>query len=690
MSMWKHTPRVAAMAGLLSAGFLMNACSDDGNDDGPSVDLSDASPDCDAIDPFACSFPWPSNQFLAEDSTTETGLRLRFGATSLPKSKVQIDPTSFEILDGYGVSTPVMFYFQNLDLSTLASELNMAASMTADSATLLFKVNADGSLTQVPHWVEGDLREKSVDKRHTILHPAVILEEATQYIVVLRNLKNTDGVAIERSPAFDQLVRGKGGKHTVLANRQAHFDSMFDLLKAHGIAKDSVTLAWDFTTASSNALHGKMLSIRDQTLATVGEDGPEMTFTEIKDFQNTDPGAPNFNTETAVEFRGTFKTPLYMVESGNGWVFNLNAAGEVEQNGWKNEDFYIHVPWSAVGATADPAGLMQYGHGLLGRGSQVFGGFNKRIAQEYNYIHFGSDWTGMSEDDLSSLIAVMNDFTKSRQLTDNLHQGISEFVSLARGMMKRFGTMPEVISRDIQIDDERIFYNGISQGGIFGATYVAVSTDIDLGHLGVPGQNYNLLLQRSVDFDIYDTLIKAAYKTPLNTAIVLATLQNLWDMADPASYYRHLSEDPFPGNNKKYVLLAPALGDYQVSPLTNLVAANSDLGLAVMDGWGRDIAHMGLQTQAYETNGTIYKGSAVVLWNLGNPWPAPGNITPVDEGMDPHGTPRYFHNHQEQMMHFLESGGEVIDVCNGNGCNYTRNATCESSNYRQYDCWTDD
>lgn len=689
MSTWKQKPRVLAMAGVVGASLIFGACSED--TPGKKVDLSEASPDCDALDTHACSFPWPSNQYLVSDPSTATGLRLSFGATSLPKSKKQIDPSGYEILDGYGVSSPVMFYFKNLDLTGMAHELDVSVSMKPDSPTLLLKVNEDGTLTQVPHWIEGDLRQSNVEQRHTFLRPALILEEATRYIVVLRNLKDTDGAAIPRGEAFDELVHGRGGNHDVLANRQAHFDEVFDLLDKHGIDAKDLTLAWDFTTASSNALHGKMLSIRDQTISAVGTDGPEMTITDIREFQNTDPGAENYHTEVAFEFRGTFKAPLYMKPDGpKSWIFNLNANGEVEQNGWKDEDFYIMVPWSAVGTDAEPAGLMQYGHGLLGRGSQVFGGFNKRIGQEYNYIHFGSDWTGMSEDDLPALIGVMSDFSKSRHLSDNLHQGMSEFVALARGMMHRFGTLPEVTSREIQIDNEKIFYNGISQGGIFGATYVAISPDIHVGHLGVPGLNYNMLLQRSVDFDLYDTMIKSAYKSPLNTAIVLAALQNVWDMADPASYYRHLSADPFPGAPPKHVLLAPALGDYQVSPLTNLMAANSNVDLAVMEGWGRDITHMGLQEQPYMVDGAPYKGSAVVMWNLGNPWPAPGNLTPIDEGDDPHGTPRYFYTHQEQMIHFLESGGEVIDVCNGNGCNFTKNATCPSTNYRDSTCWTDD
>ena len=43
----------------------------------------------------------------------------------------------------------------------------------------------------------------------------------------------------------------------------------------------------------------------------------------------------------------------------------------------------------------------------------------------------------------------------------------------------------------IQVNKSELFYSGISQGGIFGGTFMAVTPDMTYGHLGVPGNNYN-------------------------------------------------------------------------------------------------------------------------------------------------------------------------------------------------------
>ena len=686
----RWTQRAALASGILASAFLFQAC---GSDD-PVDPVAFEPTDCDPIDPSECSLPWPSNLFLAESTDTPTGAVLNFGPTTLPRAKnSQIKPDAWNGLDGYGVSTPMLFKAKNLDLSTLPSEADARGSWDGEiGQAALLKVEADGSLTRIPFWVERDQREEASNAL-IYIRPAMILEEGTRYIVALRNLKDESGAALERSPAFDALVKNQGYADAELSGRQDRFNEVFDALETVGMDREELYLAWDFNTISDEALHGHMLKGRELMLADLNGAGPAMTITATETYQRDDEQAPNYNAHIAYQFTGTFRTPKIVKSEGPGYVFNYDENGELAIAGHEERDFWIRVPYSAVGSGAAPAGLMQYGHGLMGAGSQVRGSFNGRIADTYNYIHFASSWTGMSDSDITAVGSVLTNFSNFRFLSDNMHQGILEFMVLAKGMMHTFPTRTEVTDLEIQVNPDQLYYNGISQGGIYGATYVAVSPDIDVGHLGVPGLNYNLLLQRSVDFDEYAEIARIVYTSPTVLGIALVAAQTLWDMTDPSSYYRHLSADPFPGNNEKYVLLAPAKGDYQVSPLTNLVAANSDAGVAVMSGWGRDISHFGLEETPYGPPEAPYKGSGIVMYNLGNPWAPGGNITPTDEGTDPHGIPRYFYEHQAQMMHFLESGGEIIDVCNGNGCNFTKYtdlSECPVGYTDHRECWTDD
>ena len=63
----------------------------------------------------------------------------------------------------------------------------------------------------------------------------------------------------------------------------------------------------------------------------------------------------------------------------------------------------------------------------------------------------------------------------------------------------------------------------------------------------------------------------------------------------------------------------------------------------------------------------VRRGSGVVLFDFGNPWPAPSEVLPpTSEAEDPHGMPRREANHNRQLAHFLETG-EIIDVCSDDG-----------------------
>ena len=65
------------------------------------------------------------------------------------------------------------------------------------------------------------------------------------------------------------------------------------------------------------------------------------------------------------------------------------------------------------------------------------------------------------------------------------------------------------------IDTSNVFFDGNSQGGIFGGAVMAIAQDITRGVLGVPGMNYSLLLTRSTDFAAYSAILYPAYPNEL-------------------------------------------------------------------------------------------------------------------------------------------------------------------------------
>src|SRR5262249_31729268 len=149
---------------------------------------------------------------------------------------------------------------------------------------------------------------------------------------------------------------------------------------------------------------------------------------------------------------------------------------------------------------------------------------------------------------------------------DRLHQAMLNFIVAMRLMSGSMASDPAVMfNGQSAIDPTQKYYFGGSQGGILGAVYMAVTPDILRGGLGVPGQPYNLLLTRSVDFDEYFDVINNIYGDPLTLQLVLALIQGPWDRAEPGGYSHHIVNDPLPGTPAKRILMQVAIGDHQVT-----------------------------------------------------------------------------------------------------------------------------
>ena len=126
------------------------------------------------------------------------------------------------------------------------------------------------------------------------------------------------------------------------------------------------------------------------------------------------------------------------------------------------------------------------------------------MANEHNFVFCATKWIGMAADDIPTAVSILQDLGKFPYLTDRLQQAMLNQLYLARLMIHPNGFVSDVNFQDSAghpvIDTGAVFYDGNSQGGIFGGTVVAISQDIKRGVLGVPGMNYSLLLTRSVDF----------------------------------------------------------------------------------------------------------------------------------------------------------------------------------------------
>lgn len=654
----------------------------------PAEDL-DPDPNCDPLDPGHCALPWPSNRFLEPDETRATGYTVRFGETTLPANRmgVHINPEPYTRMDGYGLGSPAVALFPNVDSSSLPNEYRIEDSLAADAKILLFEVK-NNVLVRVPYFVDHDDQTDDEAQRALIVRPAVILNPGSRYVVAFRNLETTEQVPIEPSRAFEALV--KQTATGTLSERQERFNEVFGLLETAGVTRESLILAWDWNTASEQALHGVMLHMRDEAFAAVGPEGPPLTITNVEKFTVEE------NADVGMRIQGSFEAPHYIEVLENDAKLRFDENGLPKAEGTRTVAFWVNVPRSAL--SGDPHGLVMYGHGLFGLGSQTNGGFNTRIGNTHNLIFFGASLWGMADEQSTQAVNISLDLSRFGIIGDQLHQGMLEWLLLARAFKHQFGDLQEVADEGIVVNEE-LYYSGISQGGIFGPTFVALSPDVQYGHAGVPGHTYGTLLHRSVDFAPFFLVLKSAYPSVIDQLLGLNAIQMRWDGTDPVSYFRKISASPFDGQQNA-MLWVPARGDFQVSVMQNeLLTRTEGLGVALMENYDvdRDVALV-------DETPFPHQGSAVVLYDFAveangqewrNAWPAPGNRTPTggpDDAcgiecpvgqringapfeccdgaccFDPHSLGRNNDAHNQQMVHFFRNQGEVIDVCGGDGC----------------------
>ena len=669
--------RISLLAGVTAVLFGLSfvACGDDNGED-PKENKENEDPfadvefedweNCDPLMEGYCSMPWPSNQYLEEDAERDTGYTLGFGEYSLPESIYgYVEPEMMRRLDGYGLGTPVVVLFPGVDISGMPHELSIEDSVEKDDLDAFYFEVTESGLEPVPFFAELDARASNQEEQVLYLRPAVILEENARYVVGFRNLQDESGEPFERSTAFEMLLQGAGADHEALEDRQERFDEIFELLEDAGVDREELTLAWDFHTGSSDGLHGELLHIMEEGVEIAEQEGIEITITDVE--ANT----PEEDEYMAYHIRGTFRVPHFLEESDRSgeysYLFYRGEDGMPAQNGWREADFWLEIPHSAVDGT--PHGLVSYGHGMLGTGRQVGGYQHDKIMYENNLIFFGASFIGFSTEDVEQAMSALQQPTYFEELVDRMHQGVLEYSLLTMAMRDGLAALPdeemleEEEDLELVVDEDRIYYHGISQGGIYGVTVLAVDPIIDRGHLGVPGNNYAVMMERSSNFAPYELFLRNGFPNRIDQSMAIPVIQLMWDKIDPISYLRRLQHEPFDPDRPKYGLFAHAKADWQVAVVTTEIMSRSQIGIPVLEPYDRERGTpWGVETASYP-----HTGSGYVLFDMGNPWPEPGNLPPDDELGDPHGAVRYLDEENEQMVHFFDEG-EIIDVCGGDYC----------------------
>src|SRR4051794_35439755 len=233
-------------------------------------------PGCDFIGAGPCQLPWPNDYFTKRDRRTDTGRRLALVKSAMPRNEngAPIDPRDMNRGDGFSPGSALLVKVPGLDAPAAAKKsklpplTELKRGLAKHSPVVVIDARTG---KRFPIWTEIDAVPARAKDRLLIIRPARNFDEGARYIVALRNLRTATGGAIRAGRGFRLYRDGIRTSAKPIEKRRAHFERLFRKLKRAGVRRGSLYLAWDFTVASERSLTGRMLHIRNDAFARLGD-----------------------------------------------------------------------------------------------------------------------------------------------------------------------------------------------------------------------------------------------------------------------------------------------------------------------------------------------------------------------------------------------------------------------------------
>jgi hypothetical protein len=586
-----------ATAALAASLALMVILSPSANRPAAADQVQDLSGVCDPIDPSDCMLPWPNNFFTARDPHSPTGLHLNVSPLATPRNAagLPVDPTDWNRLDGFSPGSQIVTHVPGMDNPQAFANTNpptnidIPPSLQTTSPVLVLDATT-GRLW--PVWAELD---RSVDlngnppppsRTALLIHPARNFAEGHRYIVALQDMRDASGAVIPPQAAFAAIL-GRG--HGSASRRSYYQKNIFPQLTAAGVSVAGLYLAWDFTVASEQGLTATILHMRDDALAKLGDttpgDGkiqgaaPKFVINSVTLPCSASIGVPpvscslssTLDPRVLAHVDGYVVVPCYLnlpgCPSGSRFLY-LTPSDTMPTfipGNVYDAHFECNIPIGAAqGRTFRPA---MVGHGLLGTSDEI---------NSDKYFTLGTDGVmscavdeiGMAQEDIPNALASLADLSDFPSLPDRLEQGLIDFLYLGRDLVNPAGFCSNAafqVKGKCVIDTSHLYYDGGSQGAIFGGALTAIEPDLTRAELDVAGMNYSLLLTRSSDFTTFADVFYRTYSDPLDRELLYSFIQNLWDHGESDGYAEHMTTSPLPDTPAHSVFMTVSFGDHQVT-----------------------------------------------------------------------------------------------------------------------------
>ena len=417
---------------------------------------------------------------------------------------------------------------------------------------------------------------------------------------------------------------------------KGHYAELVDELDGLGIS--DVRLAWDFP-------------IGDGTLATRTIASAIHTPTEhVFEYTWGEGQAAEAVSAALVQGEGSFTVDNYLQDDTH---LVVDETGVPARQGDAQAYLYVHVPASLKDAAPGSAPVIVFGHGILGSPDDYLANEDDTssllaLANDVGAIVVATRWRGLTRPDELHAIAVAADFGRFPEVPDMLAQGVNNTLSLIAAC--KDGELLDDPLFGGLADRSRIYYYGISLGGIEGAVTLANQSTITTGVLHVGGSDWSTMLERSSQWTPFELLVVRGIPAAWDRQLLYAASQMLWDQVDPADYVEDLAG--------RTLLWQESIGDEQVPNITTELLQRS---------LGNPVGTPGLTTPyGIDPVALPAQGPAFTQYDAMVGDGATTNRPPSPSGA--HATPRLWPGTRAQVVDFLTTGGTVNHHCGTAPC----------------------
>ncbi len=548
---WHYAP----MRSFLAVAILVAACGDD---------PISTPPEANALGTLSTIVPYPSSLYEIADGD---GVRLDVPVGAFPLNtvtKTAFDPKPLNKRRGWPASTTILWAVKDgADPNGLTSHAKMADSVTDASATVLLDMTTG---ERVAHFSEVDVNELDVfDHQAIYIRPAARLLGGHRYAVAIRkSLHARDGGPLPISEGFAAVLDNRNTGHARLDVARPRLREAIAALEAAGVPRTDLVVAWDFNVEPDADAIADPVAARDAALAAMGPLGANLSYTVTSDL-----GTVMNDPRIARRIEIDYQSPAVAGDGNEG--FYRDASGKVITMGTMTAKAYVMIPPCAT--ASNKAGLLIYGHGIFGGLPELRNAeYARDVSADGCLIVAGTNWTGMSQDDIPNALLALNDLNKGVGFGQHIFQGIVNTIALEQLLRGKFATELFVDGQSNSIvDTSRVYFWGVSMGHVLGTVFMAFDPFITRGVLTVGGANWAMMFERSNSWAAYGLPLKSSYDTLLEAVIMEQILQIGLQPADGATF----AGLAIPNTPAKQELLQTSLHDAAVPNLASYYHARS-------------------------------------------------------------------------------------------------------------------